>query len=271
MSHLKHPGQKWARQLFIAGQPRFFGYVRRQERRRSRHCHNNHYRELSCFGNTIFSDADGDFHVSDITHEPEEPKRMRKEQADYLAPLWNFLRSNAGRPWADVYSKLARRTNRDSTCGDHLWLHIRGFIVNEPWRIESYKTSTSWFFYVDEYGILQHLEGSAKRKRSKFTQDQLREMAPEVRFYAKCAVPCGSCSTYGLNQAHSFTKKDARVVTVGKALTWGIPVRYDMWSFDKWVLRSGLPLSEKAAETFWGLTTADREKMTYVPSKERRK
>ena len=192
----KHASKTWARQLFDAGTVKAFGRIRREERRRSRHLYNRFYRDLEGYGSNFKLDEDLEsvFHFENFD-EPTIKRRERKNEYldDYLAPLQGFLRSNVGRPWTEVYGKLVRRTDRNSVCGDHLWLHVDGYVETDPRLIEreqnQFVIGRRYYnnsYYVDEDGILQYLipqveppegYGPNGKRKSQIREKQAKEWA----------------------------------------------------------------------------------------------
>lgn len=285
MSHLKHPGNFWGRVLFIAGQPHYFGEVRREDRRRSRHVYNHFYRGMTRYHNQHEVDEDGDTYFAvENFDEPAPPVRERKEQSDYLAPLRNFLRANVGRPWAEIHSKLSRQTNRNSTCGDHLWQHLDGYIENQPWRIEQDKDRprsqySRHDYYVDDEGIFRRMGKEPephysykKEKKDQKKADKLMLMAPHhaeatdrVFLYGWNPDPLKS---FAWDIRPSTTYSQARIIVHGQTPYWGIPVRLKrngLKTTGHWVFRSGQRLSKEESDIYWSLCQSVRAAVTYQP------
>jgi len=59
-----------------------------------------------------------------------EPISVKQDTrlADNLEPLERFLRSNVGRPWAEVYSKLSRQLDRTTASGEHVFQHLNDYV-----------------------------------------------------------------------------------------------------------------------------------------------
>ncbi len=159
VTHDKH----WAKLLFDAGQSKHFNRSRRRERRIDRHMARAHCHDLKmCAAELAVDELD------------ELPVRYRvrrewKEQGDYLAPLLNFLESRVGTNWDDTYSILATRTNRNSSVGDHLWLHLWQHVKRETHKVEKALSSHSghWrTYYIDHDGILRRLGEETPRHRT---------------------------------------------------------------------------------------------------------
>jgi len=75
------------------------------------------------------------------------------ELGDRLAPLWNWLESNIGRPWDKVYSEFCAVTDRRNIRGYHLWDHLGGYV---DWGQQARVSNRSYAnFVVDEQGILR--------------------------------------------------------------------------------------------------------------------
>ena len=53
---------------------------------------------------------------------------------DNLEPLERFLRSNVGRPWSEVYSKLSRQLDRSTVSGEHVFQHLQDYMGNSRWQ-----------------------------------------------------------------------------------------------------------------------------------------
>jgi hypothetical protein len=71
----------------------------------------------------------------DPDREYDEPTRLpvarrrqygyeAKEFSDLINPLRRYLRTCVGRPWSKVHSELARKLDRRSLTGAHIWHHV---------------------------------------------------------------------------------------------------------------------------------------------------
>lgn len=78
---------------------------------------------------------------------------------DHLKPLYNYLKSNVGRPWAKVYSEICKVADTRTFEGKHLREHIDREVLSEEamivllgkrWWRSSYRD-----FYYDTKGILR--------------------------------------------------------------------------------------------------------------------
>lgn len=264
MSHLKHPGTHWGKQLFDAGQPAYFGRVRREERRQARHVYNQFYRDIAKHHGDHVLDEDGEVcYGVELVDEPAPPQREWKEQSDYLVPLKRFLMANVNRPWAEVHSKLARRTNRNSTCGDHLWLHLNGYIEKDPWRIErelnrEYSNSTFYWhdYYVDENGIFRRLgkdpvpQNKPKKGKSQITEKQAKA------WVGVTTVRAGN-SISGFYTREVYPKK---VLVIGNKLFWCEAPSY----------HQGRELTDEEAKFYNRCDERAAKAITYETAKEAR-
>lgn len=101
--------------------------------------------------------------VDEISIEPKE--HVYKEFKDKLSPMYRWLRSQTGRPWADVRSEVAEKFDTRTTAGRHIVHdHLLKSVEEVPdlhYRRYSYKPedwTTSYReyeFYVDDDGLLR--------------------------------------------------------------------------------------------------------------------
>jgi hypothetical protein len=89
---------------------------------------------------------------------------------DHLNPLFNFLKSNVGRPWAKVYSEICAVADARSFAGKHLREHIDGWVFSEEELIA--RLGRRWWyrgyrdFYYDSKGILRRWGNENERRKS---------------------------------------------------------------------------------------------------------
>ncbi len=77
------------------------------------------------------------------------------EFGDRTKPLYNFLKSNAGRPWNDVFSEICEHADLREVRGKHLREHALSYVQGSGGP----EASARWYtrpFYVDEGGILRY-------------------------------------------------------------------------------------------------------------------
>jgi len=87
---------------------------------------------------------------------------------DHLNPLYNFLKSNVGRPWSKVYAEICAVADARSFEGKHLREHIDREVLSEEALIALLERRW-WYrygydFYCDAGGILRRLDKTARRK-----------------------------------------------------------------------------------------------------------
>lgn len=89
---------------------------------------------------------------------------------DHLNPLYNFLKSNLGRPWAKVYAEICAVADQRSFAGKHLREHIDREVLSEEamcallgkrWYRGGYRD-----FYYDSKGILRRVGNENERRKS---------------------------------------------------------------------------------------------------------
>jgi hypothetical protein len=267
----KYPGQTWSDLLFDAGQSGYFTFARRYERRQNRHRAKSYCREAARFANEIEVDDDDAYDAVDRIREPEPAQREWKEQRDNLAPLKGFLRAHIGQPWADVYSKLCRRTNRNSMAGDHLMVHLWQYVERDTHIIERDKdrpTSRYVDLYVDDDGILRQLGVD-------------RESHPAYTVYAKKTADfklaeklMSESPVKNIREALSYnaglrryeTERSAagpRIVMQGDQPYWGKLSRTDFQGNDYY--RPLIPLTDKQTAMFDNFHEEVKEKIVYSP------
>jgi len=135
---------------------------------------------------------------------PGKRPKVDKDFNDKLGAPRRWLRSQVGRPWDKVRSKIFTRFNPRSLAGqhiiyDHLLEEVRGHAVVPPWQRNRHR------LYVDRHGILR--ERIVKRRRGtawqgpgpRLSADQLswvdgRRVAGSgtALFWL---VPCRSCES----------------------------------------------------------------------------
>lgn len=264
MSHLKHPDKYWDKQLVDAGQPAFFGIKRKEERRRNRHNYNNFYRDLSKHNGDYDKDEDGEIcYAVEKVDEPADCRREWREQSDNLSPLKNFLKTMVGRPWNEIHSKLSRRTNRRSTCGNHLWLHVRGYIEEHEWRIEWQKQVLAsriyHLYFIDEDGIFRGFQYGGRHYDESWKKVQRDSVRAEN--FLKTA-PSESCKFGNISVK-------PKIVLHGLIPFWGVPVGTSTildWkrreTIEAGSCRSGKRLSKEEAQTYWSFHEKVRKNIT---------
>lgn len=70
------------------------------------------------------------------TYPTHEPINLNHSTyfGDNLEPLERFLRSNLGRPWSEVHSKLSQQLDRSTVSGEHVFQHLQHYMGNTPWQ-----------------------------------------------------------------------------------------------------------------------------------------
>lgn len=85
--------------------------------------------------------------------------RTAKGFADRINPVKNFLRSQVGRPWNDIWSEVCQNADASPvpgfSRGYHLRLHVLQEVHNNGIACEA-PHSRYRRFYVDDYGILRY-------------------------------------------------------------------------------------------------------------------
>ncbi len=73
-----------------------------------------------------------DYYNLHPAHEPINLKHTTLFE-DNLEPLERFLRSNVGRPWSEVYSKLNQHLDRSTVPGEHVFQHLKEYMGKPIW------------------------------------------------------------------------------------------------------------------------------------------
>lgn len=184
----------WAKQLFDAGQRKHFTYARRFECRQNRNRSRSHCKRMLDVANVDGLDALDDLQA------PAPAFRDWKEQGDYLAPLYHFLESRVDKNWDATYSILASRTNRNSTVGDHLWLHLWHYVERETHKIEDFlrrPSYRSYNFYVDASGTLRRFDPGRPRNENRWTREKLDRERAFTAFGENKIVVSGEVPFFG--------------------------------------------------------------------------
>jgi hypothetical protein len=102
---------------------------------------------------------------------------------DRLGPLYDFLKKNVGRKWANVWSEICEHTDSRNIRGYHLREHVRQYVKGAggeeglgSWRYFEH-------FYIDDQGVLRfkerkhykHSNQSEKDDKFKKIEDRLFE------------------------------------------------------------------------------------------------
>lgn len=85
----------------------------------------------------------------------------REGPRDHLNPLRNYLRSNVGRPWAEVFSEICAVTDLRNFAGKHLREHIDMEVISETELAAKLSKRYAWYyvhFYYDSNGILREFK-----------------------------------------------------------------------------------------------------------------
>jgi hypothetical protein len=115
--------------------------------------------------------------IRDLESLPDR-ERMREHRGwhdgprDHLTPLFNYLKANIGRPWAQVYKEICNETDARSFEGRHLREHIEGWVISEEEvRVRVGRRYGSYhYFYYDANGILHQYN-----KRTKYRWDKKQD------------------------------------------------------------------------------------------------
>ncbi len=119
----------------------------------------------------------------------EEKHREYKEFRDKLSPMYRWLESQVGRPWADVRSEIFTKFDTRTTAGrhitfDHLLQEIvdtesgfdtRGHMINPNIEVIKGDKKYWWYrgeYYVDENGILQ---GNMEIRRHRYNWERITD------------------------------------------------------------------------------------------------
>ena len=101
---------------------------------------------------------------------PRESMRRRykvgeqsKNLTDHIKPLLRYLRSQAGRPWNDVWSDICQVLKGNGLQANHVKEHVKQYVDGIPHSGETYFRPEDWHqprsfkegVYVDEKGILR--------------------------------------------------------------------------------------------------------------------
>jgi hypothetical protein len=111
-----------------------------------------------------------------------KPRHPSKYFADHLAPLRNYLHSNVGQPWNNVYSNLCHRLDSRTVTGQHVIGHLWDYVERHvEYRDGILYRKASWRkaqpleshyhdqYYIDpETGILCVLARNQARATRKF-------------------------------------------------------------------------------------------------------
>lgn len=88
------------------------------------------------------------------------------EFGDRLSPLYKFLKKNADRPWADVWSEICEVCDSRNVRGKHLRDHVQSYVTGAGGQ----ESLGRWWrrneFYVDDDGILRY---NNDRRRYRYT------------------------------------------------------------------------------------------------------
>src|ERR1700675_611187 len=88
-----------------------------------------------------------------------------KQLGDRLNPLKRYLKSNCGRPWADVYAEICAFADKRTVRGYHLRQHVLNYVV--PNNYDVGHEGRYGPFFVDPDGLLQEearMSHAARRK-----------------------------------------------------------------------------------------------------------
>lgn len=276
---LKHPGKKWGRQLFQAGQHSHFTAKRKNENRRTRRAYKDYCHGLTNMIGCFEEEDDLYYHLEEI-NEPAPLQRAGIDQADYLAPIVNFLAAHVNQPWSKTFSKLCQRMDRNSTCGDHVWLHMKHFIETHPERIEEsrdkeIKQHWKWGkYFVDEDGILRRL-GKEPGPRPKYSARRIEDDRNKaIDLMRRSPYRRDTDKFYGGWTADPITetRKDywtlrevktysqARIVICEEHAHWGVPDNKNQYR-PGW--RPAERLSNGYAEIYWSLCEEVRNAITH--------
>jgi hypothetical protein len=233
VTHDKH----WGKLLFDAGQRESFTHARRYERRKSRRIARSYCKRVA---RAVSADAHDPL---DDIQPPDPVRREWREQGDYLAPLYRFLDSRVGHSWNDTYSILASRTNRSSTVGDHVWLHLWQYVERACHKIEKRLEQPSWRWsglYIDAAGFLQRFDARPSRVENRWMQEKHDRERAGAAFGSTKIVLCGGVPHLG---------SLVRTCPLSGRATY----------------RQGRPLPANLRKLFASLTPSVRREWTYVP------
>jgi hypothetical protein len=118
-----------------------------------------------------------------------------KELSENFAPLLRFLRSNVGRPWANVHSEMAKVLAPSNAVQRHVLVHLADFLVTSVYESEGTlwaarrrhgpeplrATTRTALFYVHPRTKLLCMIERAKRKparRHRLPNANVRELSP---------------------------------------------------------------------------------------------
>lgn len=95
-----------------------------------------------------------------------------KELGDRLGPLYQFLETNCGRKWDNVYSEIVKVSDHRSIRGYHLLQHVWSYVNPTNYTV-GYRGG--WPFFVDTDGTLQ----KQKQKKYKYIPEKKNPVIKE--------------------------------------------------------------------------------------------
>ncbi len=89
---------------------------------------------------------------------PKTKTQKTKVLSDNLAPLKRFLRSQAGKPWNDVYSQLCQRLDSNTMAGQHVLSHVWWYVERHVELIDGIPHSKPRGGSLADLGDYYHLQ-----------------------------------------------------------------------------------------------------------------
>lgn len=158
--------------------------------------------------------ANEDGELEDRTASPKrgriKPRKgVPKDFGENLAPLQRFLQGSVGKNWDKVYSEIARRFDRRSVLGAHVYQHLWSWVERNPRMIDGlpHKPQARWdgvltplvcsgkavYFYVDPRDGCLKKAPSAKSFHQKWKEANRRQREDirwvrEFEYLSRCNI-----------------------------------------------------------------------------------